>query len=55
MKIDNYFAELKRRNVYKIGSRVPAVQWLMFVLIKKHLLRPESSTPKEVHYLPAKE
>jgi hypothetical protein len=43
----SFFSELKRRNVYKIGNRVPVVQWLMFVLIKEHLLRPESSIPNE--------
>jgi hypothetical protein len=47
MNPKNFFAELKRRNAYKIGNRIPVVQWLMFVLIKEHLLRPKSSIPNE--------
>src|SRR4029453_1866095 len=43
----SFFSELKRLNVYKIGNRVPVVQLLMFVLIKEHLLWPESSIPNE--------
>jgi adenylate cyclase len=29
MKIDNFFAELKRRNVYKVAIAYAVVSWLL--------------------------
>jgi len=29
VKIDNFFAELKRRNVYEVAVAYPVVSWLL--------------------------
>ena len=35
MKIDNFFAELKRRNVYKVAVAYAVVAWLLLQAASK--------------------
>jgi hypothetical protein len=41
MKIDNFFAELKRRNVYKVAIAYTVVAWLLMQIATQVFPFPE--------------
>ena len=43
MKIDNFFAELKRRNVYKVAVAYAVVSWLLIQMASSFF--PSFETP----------